>query len=345
MPAGATASGGTLGHIAWPCTAGRVRPVAKGAESPRGPGPGAPACAPEDEDAPEAQAAWSREERRCVEDLLSALQRARVLPPPEGQLLQVAWSRKLDPEASAALWRQHLEAARCLNVMAVSDEDVRQAYSTGYFVRAGKDVEGRPIIWVRLALSEVPKLTPSLAIRNTWLAQDATLCGSVDANRRGICFVYDLRGVGLGNLISNLKYLHVVIWGAASHPVHVSRIWLLNAPAAFLAAWHLVRGFLPRGLRQVVRFCSTGEGGGRRADRLAPVCGPGELPAYMGGDADRFGGDYAEWMFARLQGQPLAYRREGSTFTLSSEEAACENSRQLRAVQLGSFSSALQFSM
>jgi len=251
--------------------------------------------------------AWTPEERSCISAMLEALERDGVPPPPEELLLQVAWSRKLKPEGCTALWKQHLEAISHLDIAAVSDEAVMQAYNEmGFCERCGQDVDGRPMIWVRMALCDVAKLTPSMAVKNTWLAQDATLCGSEDANRRGLCFVYDLRGVGLKNVTFNVRYLRAAIWGATSHPMHISRVWLVDAPNVFLAAWRLGQGLLPAHVRQNVHFLYTGERD--VSDCLGPICEPGELPPYLGGDANRFGNSYAEWMFKRLKGQPLAYQ-------------------------------------
>jgi len=248
---------------------------------------------------------WTPEERSGVAAVLQALERDGVAAPPEELLLQIAWSRGLRPEDSAALWRQHMEAASRLDIAGIGDEAVREAYGMGFCERCGEDVDGRPMIWVRMALCEVAKLTPSLAVKNTWLAQDATLCGSAEANRRGICFVYDLRGVGFRNVTFDPRYLRAAISGATSHPMHVSRVWMLDAPGVFLAAWRAGKVFLPQHVREVVRFHSTGARDSPAC--LAPVCAPEQLPPYLGGDADRFGDSYAEWMLDRLRGQPLAY--------------------------------------
>jgi len=239
--------------------------------------------------------------------MLQTLRHAGVAPPPpEEYLPQVLRATgNLDGEVAAALWCQHLKATSQHNISAISDEQVREAYSMGFCALSGEDVDGLPMIWVRLALSEVSKLTPSLAVLNTWLAQDATLRD--DANKRGLCFVYDLSGVGLKNVTFNPMFLSAAITGATSHPSRFSRVWLLDAPHIFLAAWSVGSRFLPPQVREAVRFHSTGDRS--NADCFAPICYPSELPVYLGGDTGRFGGSYAEWMFDRLKGRSLVYRQ------------------------------------
>merc|ERR1711879_599815 len=112
---------------------------------------------------------------------------------------------------------------------------------------SGEDCEGRPMIWVRMARAEVSRLTPGLAVLNTWLAQDAALRD--DANQRGLCFVYDLSGVGRKNVTFNPTFLRFTLAGATSHPSRFSRVWLLDPPQIFFACWAIGKRFLPAHVR------------------------------------------------------------------------------------------------
>jgi len=255
---------------------------------PSGPAPGSVPC---------------EREAESIRQLRLELQGRRVSLPPDALLLQLAWARELDVSQAADLWCWHLIVARQMRISDVTDKQVEQAYGAGFCVRAGHDVDRRPMIWVRMALSEPARLSPALVVRNTWLAQDATLCGRAEANRLGICFVYDLRGVGWRNLAVDPAHLRAALRGATSHPSHISRVWLLNAPAIFLWAWAAFKHFVPGHLRGLVRFLDAEEPGA-----LGAVCPPAELPAYLGGDAARFGGPFVVWMFDRLRDCDLAYR-------------------------------------
>eukprot|EP00931_Biecheleriopsis_adriatica_P108606 TRINITY_DN82943_c0_g1_i1.p1 TRINITY_DN82943_c0_g1~~TRINITY_DN82943_c0_g1_i1.p1 ORF type:complete len:346 (+),score=72.45 TRINITY_DN82943_c0_g1_i1:28-1065(+) len=246
------------------------------------------------------------EEVRALQRLQEEL-RGEAEEPHDTMLMQVAWARSLDTQAAAALWRRHLEAAQRLRVADVDDESVREAYCAGFCVRAGSDIAGRPIIWVRLKLSVLSGMTPALVVRNTWLAQDAILASSREANRRGICFVYDLQGVGLKNVTFDPQMLSAALWGATSHPSHISRVCLLDAPRVFSLAWAAGKHFVPPEVRGLVQFLSTGSRD--TPESFAHICRPSELPVYLGGDSRRFGQPFAEWMFEQLQGRPLAYRK------------------------------------
>lgn len=240
-------------------------------------------------------------EEAVIRELRERLQGAE--PCPEGLLAQLAWSRALDVDAAADLWRRHLATARELKIQDVSDDLVRRAYDAGFCVRSGVDVDGRPMIWVRLALSVPSTMTASQVVKNTWMAQDATLCSGIDANRRGICFVYDLKDVGLRNVSFDPLALHAVIKGALSHPCHISRVWLLDAPRIFLLTWQAFKHFVPSSIRQLVCFAETGPG--RR--KISQVCSASELPVYLGGPPC-FSQAYCDWMFEQLHGRPQAYR-------------------------------------
>eukprot|EP00438_Fugacium_kawagutii_P033291 Skav219620 [mRNA] locus=scaffold628:158888:159901:- [translate_table: standard] len=226
--------------------------------------------------------------------------------PPENLFLQLAWSRALDVDAAESVWRRHLTMTRELRISDVSDELVRSAYRAGFCVRSGLDVDGRPMIWVRLAKSVPSNMTAAQVVKNTWMAQDATLASGAEANRQGICFVYDLTGVGLKNLTFDPMALRDVIRGALSHPCHISRVWLLDAPRIFLLSWHAFKHFVPADVRKLVRFAETRATG--RPNDFSQVCPESELPVYLGGDPGRFAQPYSDWMFNELEGQALAYR-------------------------------------
>jgi len=256
-------------------------------------------------DGPDAVALpWTDEEQHAVENLRAELGEGAGRAP-EGLLFQIAHSRQLDAPHAADIWRRHLQAHDRLRVADVTDAEVIDAYSVGFCVCCGKDVDGRPMIWVRMKLSEPSTMSPALVVRNTWLAQDSVLAGSDDGNRNGICFVYDLRGVGLKNVSFDPVAVGSSLWGATSHASHISRVWLLDAPRIFFVAWAACKHFVPSHLRELVRFHSID------ADSDAPfdvICPGSELPAYAGGDAARFGGVYSDVMLDRLQRQELAYR-------------------------------------
>ena len=204
--------------------------------------------------------------------------------PPEGLLLQLAWSRKLDVDAAVDVWRKHLAVTRELGIQDVSDDLVRYAYRAGFCVRSGLDVDGRPMIWVRLAKSVPSVMTAAQVVKNTWMAQDASLASGPEANRRGICFVYDLKGVGLKNVTFDPMALRDVIRGALSHPCHISRVWLLDAPRIFLHSWHAFKHFVPADVWKLVRFANTrGRGGRGGTSNFSGICPPSELPVYLGG--------------------------------------------------------------
>lgn len=258
---------------------------------------------------------WTRAEDRAIREFLRTLP-GNVERPPPGMLLQVVWARGLDAPAACRLWQAHIHATGTIGVDKVDDANVRAAYLTQKFcVPAGRDVDGRAMIWVRMGLVDPASLTPPLTVRNTWLAQDAVLSQGADVNRKGICFVYDLSGVGASQVNRamasgwwNPKWVRHALMGGPSHPSHISRVWLLDAPPVFVKIWDMTHHFLPAYIREVVRFHRT-DATNDRAASLAAICPNDQLPVYLGGDVSRFGGSFAEWMFRRLEGQPLIYRR------------------------------------
>eukprot|EP00927_Polykrikos_kofoidii_P045135 TRINITY_DN39022_c0_g1_i1.p1 TRINITY_DN39022_c0_g1~~TRINITY_DN39022_c0_g1_i1.p1 ORF type:complete len:348 (-),score=38.46 TRINITY_DN39022_c0_g1_i1:32-1075(-) len=252
-------------------------------------------------------------ENVAIHAFLKSLPQGVERPSPD-LLLQTVWARKLDVPAACCLWQQHLKAIRKIGVDAVDDATVRSVYSQGFCVRCGKDVDGRPMLWIRMGVCDPRVLTPPIAVKNTWLAHDAVLSESVDVNRQGICFVYDLHDVGTAQVNLAMRagwwkvnWVHAALWGGPSHPSHISRVWLVDAPVIFVKLWNNFNYFLPSYIRDVVRFHKTVEHD--RGASLAHICTIDQLPVYLGGDDRLFGDDFAEWMFRRLEGKSLMYRR------------------------------------
>lgn len=271
---------------------------------------------------------WTEKERKAAEDFVAALAPGVEQPSPEF-LLQAIWARKLDSSAAAELWQRHLDAARRIGVPAVREAQVRDAYSQGFCVRSGNDLDGRPMIWVRLGLVDATHLTPPVVVLNTWLAHDAVLSQSNDAKRRGICFVYDLSAVSMWQVNAGMRggwmnpgWVYHALWGGPAHPAHISRVWLLDAPRVFMKLWDMFSYILPSYIREVVRFESTRGRSG--ADRFSQICRLEDLPVYVGGDASRFGEPFVDWMFRLLEGRTPVYRRElaGASEDVTSPERA-----------------------
>lgn len=171
--------------------------------------------------------------------------------------------------------------------------------------------------WVRLAHCIPAKLRAVTCVRNTWLAQDFLLgSGGAAASRAGLCFVYDALGVGLQNVTIDPRWIRASLWGGPSHPSHISRVVILDAPGIFVAAWNAFKHLLPGYLRDVVCFEATQRSrwGPSCAEplvgdaSLTRICPPESLPVYLGGDEPRFGEAFVERMFRGLAGRSLPYR-------------------------------------
>lgn len=255
---------------------------------------------------------WTAEEREAVASLVELFQAEGVERPTDARLLQIAWSRKLDANEAYDLYKTHLRCSERLGIGEATDEEVRQAYEGMDFVcRAGYDHEGRPLNWSRLGLCEPARMKASVCVRGTWMCQDALL-DTPAANRAGLCFVQDAYGFGWKNFSADPLWMRTTLIAFPTHPSHISRVWVLDAPAIFSMCWSALKGLLPVDVRESVIFVSTNRTLGRSAgapdEGLARICPRQSLPAYMGGDPRRFPDRVTDHLIRKLEGRDLPYR-------------------------------------
>ena len=189
----------------------------------------------------------------------SCWRRVRTVPPTNAR-----WKRHRFPSPPLATRKSWQRPKSFVNQMRASPPPVQK------FSPASRSMAASSVV-----------MTAAQVVKNTWMAQDATLASGPEANRRGICFVYDLKGVGLKNVTFDPMALRDVIRGALSHPCHISRVWLLDAPRIFLLSWHAFKHFVPADVRKLVRFANTR--GRRGTSNFSEICPPSELPVYLGG--------------------------------------------------------------
>ncbi|KAF4688638.1 hypothetical protein FOZ60_002559 [Perkinsus olseni] len=222
--------------------------------------------------------------------------------------LKLAWARNLDVNKAEALAWRHEDLLKKLPIREIPESEIQRNFSAGFSVKAGRDLDGRPMGWVRMRFM-APSAIPILCgIKSTWMALDAALADPASV-RLGVCLVYDFAGIGLKNITLNVGDIKKgsTVGGQAAvglgHISHISRVMFVDAPFIFRAAWAAVSPLLPSSLTEVVTFVNTTHDGD--VEWCAGVCEPSELPAYLGGGVD---GDYYPWLTTRLVGSHLAYR-------------------------------------
>ncbi|EER17052.1 hypothetical protein Pmar_PMAR020814, partial [Perkinsus marinus ATCC 50983] len=61
--------------------------------------------------------------------------------------LKLAWSRNLDIDKAEALARRHEDLLRKLPIREIPESDIQRNFSAGFSVKAGRDLDGRPMGW------------------------------------------------------------------------------------------------------------------------------------------------------------------------------------------------------
>ncbi len=87
--------------------------------------------------------------------------------------LKLAWSRQLDANKAETVFEKFHEFIGEFGIKDISINKVRSNFSAGFSVLAGKDLQGRSMLWQRMCLMTPGKIPLDVGIKSTWLALDA----------------------------------------------------------------------------------------------------------------------------------------------------------------------------
>ena len=216
--------------------------------------------------------------------------------------LKLAWSRSLDPTKASEVLSNHHEWIDKFDLNAIPIDTVQDNFKAGFSVIAGRDFDGRPMLWQRMQYMTPATIPLNVGIKSTWLALDAALA-DLESNRVGLCLIYDFSNVGFSNISLNLLDVRDgSLACGAGHPSHVSRVLFLNPPFVFKLGYQAARPLLPTAVTSLVTMIDIND---RNKDSwFENVCPKTQLPEYLGGEQ---GGDYFTWLSRRLEGSHLLY--------------------------------------
>jgi hypothetical protein len=216
--------------------------------------------------------------------------------------LKLAWCRSLDSGKAVEVLKTHRDYINKWNLNEIPLHTVRENFKAGFSVIAGRDFDGRPMLWQRMQFMTPATIPLDVGIKSTWLALDAAL-SDLDSNRVGVCLIYDFANVGMRNVSLNLLDVRDgSLACGAGHPSHITRVIFLNAPFMFRMAFNAAKPLLPTSVSSVVQMINASTDGW-----FQDLCPKSELPEYLGGQQT---GDYFSWLSTRLDGTNLLYHPE-----------------------------------
>ena len=215
---------------------------------------------------------------------------------------KLAWCRSLDSTKAGEVLHSHQEWIEKFKLNEIRLSTIRENFKAGFSVIAGRDYDGRPMLWQRMKYMTPATIPLNVGIKSTWLALDAALA-DLESNRVGLCLIYDFSDVGLSNISLNLFDVRDgSLACGAGHPSHVSRVIFINAPFVFKLGYNAARPLLPTAITSIVTMISIDE---ENVDSwYEGLCPKTQLPEYLGGEQ---GGDYFKWLSTRLDGSNLLY--------------------------------------
>ena len=216
--------------------------------------------------------------------------------------LRLAWSRSLDAQKASEVLGNHKDWIAKWDLNSIPIETVRENFKAGFSVIAGRDFDGRPMLWQRMQFMTPGNIPLSVGIKSTWLALDAALA-DMESNRSGLCLVYDFTDVGMSNISLNLFDVRDgSLACGAGHPSHITRVLFINPPFVFKLGFNAARPLLPTSVTSLVTMISISEN--NRDSWYENLCPKTQLPEYLGGEQK---GDYFAWLSSRLQGSHFMY--------------------------------------
>lgn len=215
---------------------------------------------------------------------------------------RAVWSRSLDAEKAWEVLKYHREWIERYELKSITRAQIQENFNAGFSVKAGRDFEGRPLLWQRMQFMTPSTIPLPIGIKSTWLAIDAALADA-ESNRIGLCLVYDFTNVGLSNITLNIFDIRDgSLACGAGHPSHISRVLFLNPPFVFKLGYNAAKPLLPAAVTSLVTMININED--NQDSWFSDLCPKDQLPEYLGGTQT---GDYFEWLSGRLEGSHLLY--------------------------------------
>lgn len=225
--------------------------------------------------------------------------------------LRAAWCRSLDAENACEVLKYHGEWIERYDLRSISSGEIRENFKAGFSVKAGRDFDGRPLLWQRMQFMTPSSIPLPVGIKSTWLALDAALA-DLESNRIGVCLVYDFTNVGLRNISLNVFDVRDgSLACGAGHPSHISRVLFLNPPFVFKLGYNAAKPLLPSSVTNLVTMINIKED--NMNSWYSDLCAQDQLPEYLGGCQT---GDYFDWLTERLKGSHLMYH-DAPEFSIS----------------------------
>ena len=216
--------------------------------------------------------------------------------------LRLAWCRSLDAQKASEVINNHKDWIEKWKLNEISIDTVRNNFKAGFSVVAGRDFDGRPMLWQRMQFMTPAQIPLAVGIKSTWLALDAALA-DLESNRTGLCLIYDFTNVGLNNISLNLFDVRDgSLACGAGHPSHITRVLFLNPPMVFKLGFNASRPLLPNSVSSLVSMINISND--NRDSWYETLCPKTQLPEYLGGEQR---GDYFSWLSRRLQGSHFMY--------------------------------------
>lgn len=216
--------------------------------------------------------------------------------------LRLAWSRSLDTQKASDVLKNHRDWINKWNLNDISTETIRENFKAGFSVVAGRDFDGRPMLWQRMQFMTPASIPLAVGIKSTWLALDAALA-DLESNRTGVCLIYDFTNVGLNNISLNLFDVRDgSLACGAGHPSHITRVMFLNPPMVFKLGFNAAKPLLPTSVSSLVTMVNINSD--NENTWYESLCPKTQLPEYLGGEQR---GDYFAWLSRRLSGSHFLY--------------------------------------
>mmetsp|Transcript_23869 Transcript_23869/g.60279 ORF Transcript_23869/g.60279 Transcript_23869/m.60279 type:complete len:702 (-) Transcript_23869:118-2223(-) len=232
----------------------------------------------------------------------------RSSPPPmyfltQRTMLRFLYSSRMVPAEAKRLLDSHLRMIQKMKLRDVTDDDVRKNYSRGFCVLAGRDLDGRPMIWIKYKFINPSEIRIPVGVKSTWLSIDAAL-QDLPSMARGVRLVYDFNGLRLQNVASARpwEFKDAISAVAFCHPSVISSVIFLDAPPLLRHCWQLGQAIVPKKLKRVVDFVSTHG----VPDWYASFCDPTQLPRYLGGSYVP-NADFHSYLLHRVRNDSILY--------------------------------------
>uniref|UniRef100_A0A7S3DFT9 CRAL-TRIO domain-containing protein n=1 Tax=Palpitomonas bilix TaxID=652834 RepID=A0A7S3DFT9_9EUKA len=188
-------------------------------------------------------------------------------------------NQKKGHEAAAEALKRTIEWRREYKPLEITNDDVRNEVKTGKAYHFGRDMDGRPALWIHVSLHDKKTRVLEETVKYGVMCMEhcLTQLEGTEYKQRQVGLVFDLTNFGLRNM--DYDFVKELLRCLQNYyPENMGKTYVVNAPLIFRGFWAIVKPWIDPFTVQKIQFVNS-------LEKLTRYFTPANIPKRLGGES------------------------------------------------------------